>query len=818
MAQYLLGLQRRYGNQYLKRVLAPARERSGDMKPTPEVEAIIERERGGGNGLDNGTRAEMETFFGADFDGVRIHTDSNADALNHDVNAIAFTTGHDIFFRHGTYRPGTSTGKELLAHELTHVVQESGAAVERKLVLGDPEDASEKEAERVAREISRRADLDSLGGIQRQCACGGQIDECNDCAARATAHGADRSKYREPLATTTPEFTEVRRQSSGETGAGVGPTSAPVVNAGPPAPVPTSGGCTTQPPAKDPRAVFDDLCLLSDDLKNDPRLNDAVHNNPPLTAQDNGLGGPVQRFQQALLDVGERLPNYGADGNWGQETTNAVASFQGKHGIPPGGFEAGRKTLAALDEQLQNKPPGPPTPPPPQNATLAAQCGTAEQADKVIVSGTGFPPGFVNLLVDGAGGNSALVNANGALTGSVPAKLKDGSHVVEAVAGSVHAATQFTTPCGGPQPTPVDPSVVTQNELIVLTKYQFLGQTERDATEDAIRDLKGKIDPTPVPWGRALAEVIGETAIQFVYGAFEQVMLDAIKGAVLPSQQSIVNQGNDKASDFLEDFGKDGLKEAIEKEDQAPTKAVEEQVEIFRRSQLASLRKGYLQLELGWIQKIEADPNTANITPDALQGLATALDETAETMYRSRYNNVIEAWNSYIAHSKLGGRVVTLQVNGRPPEVFVTTNLTNIDDKDPKDVPGVLLIGLTVPDAHSEANEDDQVRMNQDDVHIFGMSEETRKQLGASHPQLTDLHMPVALRGEPRTGGLVAIGKNETGGIVDAGSDAKGKQWLIAVGQAKKRDPSLSDPNLGAEAVFQDDLDAQKIEKDIKGP
>jgi hypothetical protein len=78
--------------------------------------------------------------------------------------------------------------------------------------------------------------------------------------------------------------------------------------------------------------------------------------------------------------------------------------------------------------------------------------------------------------------------------------------------------------------------------------------------------------------------------------------------------------------------------------------------------------------------------------------------------------------------------------------------------------------------------------------------------------------MPVVLRGEPPTGGLVVIGRNEQGGVVDAGSDEKGKIWLVEVGQAKKLDPSLSDPNVGAQAVFSDDLDATQVEKAIQGP
>jgi hypothetical protein len=156
-----------------------------------------------------------------------------------------------------------------------------------------------------------------------------------------------------------------------------------------------------------------------------------------------------------------------------------------------------------------------------------------------------------------------------------------------------------------------------------------------------------------------------------------------------------------------------------------------------------------------------------------------------------------------------------------PPDgkkVKVITDLTKVDNKDPKDVPGVLLIGLLVPDAKSEANEDQTVRVDQNDIHIFGMSETTRQRLGDAHPQLIQLHMPVVLRGEPPTGGLVVIGRDEQGGVVDAGSDEKGKIWLVEVGQAKKLNPALSDPNVGAQAVFSDDLDATQIEKAIQGP
>jgi hypothetical protein len=66
----------------------------------------------------------MEREFGADFGGVRVHTGAQADILARSIQAKAFTTGQDVFFRQGAYEPGLRGGQELIAHELTHVVQQ----------------------------------------------------------------------------------------------------------------------------------------------------------------------------------------------------------------------------------------------------------------------------------------------------------------------------------------------------------------------------------------------------------------------------------------------------------------------------------------------------------------------------------------------------------------------------------------------------------------------------------------------------------------------------------------------------------------------
>src|SRR5690606_595118 len=87
----------------------------------------IETTRGGGRPLPPQVSQPFESALGADFGRVRVHTDARADTLNRSLSARAFTYGSDIYFSRGAYNPASSSGQRLLAHELTHVVQQGGA-------------------------------------------------------------------------------------------------------------------------------------------------------------------------------------------------------------------------------------------------------------------------------------------------------------------------------------------------------------------------------------------------------------------------------------------------------------------------------------------------------------------------------------------------------------------------------------------------------------------------------------------------------------------------------------------------------------------
>lgn len=102
--------------------------------------------------MDAASRTFMESRFGQDFSQVRIHTDAEANESAHSLNALAYTVGHDVVFAAGQYAPDTSAGRHLLAHELTHVLQQRSTHQQEqtKLAISHPADTSEREADRVA--------------------------------------------------------------------------------------------------------------------------------------------------------------------------------------------------------------------------------------------------------------------------------------------------------------------------------------------------------------------------------------------------------------------------------------------------------------------------------------------------------------------------------------------------------------------------------------------------------------------------------------------------------------------------------------------
>jgi ribosomal protein S18 acetylase RimI-like enzyme len=130
-----------------------------------DTDGAIRSAAGGGRPLEAGVRQSMERGFGVDFSSVRVHADRRADDLNGRVGARAFTTGPDIFFSQGQYDPTSRGGRELLAHELTHVVQQGGARVARRPADTDQTSISESAAGRGRSKITLSGRAGVIGSV-----------------------------------------------------------------------------------------------------------------------------------------------------------------------------------------------------------------------------------------------------------------------------------------------------------------------------------------------------------------------------------------------------------------------------------------------------------------------------------------------------------------------------------------------------------------------------------------------------------------------------------------------------------------------------
>lgn len=108
----------------------------GPIKSNEDAVGQILQHKESGRLLEPETREFMESRFGYDFGDVRVHTDAYADKVSRQLGAEAFTVGRDVYFGRGRYNPSRSSGKRLLAHELTHVVQQKSSNIKNKIESG----------------------------------------------------------------------------------------------------------------------------------------------------------------------------------------------------------------------------------------------------------------------------------------------------------------------------------------------------------------------------------------------------------------------------------------------------------------------------------------------------------------------------------------------------------------------------------------------------------------------------------------------------------------------------------------------------------
>jgi Domain of unknown function (DUF4157) len=161
---------------------------------------------GGGAPLHGTTRGVMERAFASDFAAVRVHTGPGADRVASALHARALTAGTEILFRSGAFRPGTPGGDRLLAHELSHVLQQrngpvSGTVIGAGIAVSDPADRFEQQAESAARQVlSERGAgarnparlLQQARGVQRDTKVGQLVVQRDDGATGTNQPAASR--------------------------------------------------------------------------------------------------------------------------------------------------------------------------------------------------------------------------------------------------------------------------------------------------------------------------------------------------------------------------------------------------------------------------------------------------------------------------------------------------------------------------------------------------------------------------------------------------------------------------------------------------
>lgn len=198
-AQGMLGLQRAVGNAGVAELV--------EEKPSPVYDVV---NSGGGSPLPADVRADMEARFGGeDFSDVRVHTDGAAHESAKSVNAQAYTVGSNIVFQRDLYDPSSPSGQHMLAHELTHVVQQRNGPVDGTdagggVKVSDPSDRFEREAvanaDRLMSQPSPALATPSGPAVQRMAEDDGHFPgDGHDHSSGADAHAVPQVQREEEM-------------------------------------------------------------------------------------------------------------------------------------------------------------------------------------------------------------------------------------------------------------------------------------------------------------------------------------------------------------------------------------------------------------------------------------------------------------------------------------------------------------------------------------------------------------------------------------------------------------------------------------------
>lgn len=144
------------GKIHRKPSVTPLIQAKGDFmnKVSDSLSKAIQSSKGTGILMDSKTQSFMSNRFGRDFSNVKVHSDKESEQFNKNLNSNAFTVGNDIYFNKGQFQPNTSEGKKLMAHELTHVLQQKNN-IQHQLIQREPTRPRSTTGNRIILEVER---------------------------------------------------------------------------------------------------------------------------------------------------------------------------------------------------------------------------------------------------------------------------------------------------------------------------------------------------------------------------------------------------------------------------------------------------------------------------------------------------------------------------------------------------------------------------------------------------------------------------------------------------------------------------------------
>ena len=578
-------------------------------------------------------------------------------------------------------------------------------------------------------------------------------------------------------------------------------------------------------PQKDPqrRCIPDKLRLQasfwdSESEATRKRLHEAFHNDPPLEQSGGQDAAVLKAFKRALNTVDNvshpTSPPLNVDSGWDDPTKTRVFQFQVDNRIPAGGFEAGRKTLLALDAHLQQDP-KPPKPDPDPNKEApqlkVTACEPNAAGDRVQVSGAKFSAGgAITLFLDSKLSGFAIADQNGSFSFQVPTNgVAQGQHDLLAISGTNQVATaSLALPCTPekPQPGPFNQTLEDVLDAIGV-EHNRIYQHAQNALVRLEVDLQPSLQEAPSDLairllGRAAVDVIAALFAPGIKSIADAIVKDLENRVGSDTAQGIVDWAVtpvlagvvDSVKGTTEDAVKDGL--AFNPTDRTA------QLGAFIDGQKAGLLEQQSSKEEEYIQKSKPKarqvPKKAPACPDpdprvcAAQADLNSLRATERDRrdaFNKTYTAAAEEWTVWMAKAAVGQKDKDKPTDlGGKVDLKDARGMLTLEYRSAKPVDPFQIAGGT----------------------IAGLSEITRGKLNEQikDTKIGDIGIPRVATGcvnlelsRPGSGcpGKFEVAKNEAGNVFARDANTLGEGWLKEKGFRFAGSPTTE---AGAAAVW----------------